>query len=293
MTDPLPLLLMYRGPLASCNYACGYCPFALQRPRRSVLEADRAALGRFLTWVAGVDREVQVFFTPWGEASGHRHYGEALAALSHLNHVRRAGIQTNGSGPLGFLRSAVPSRLAFWMSWHPTQIPAERFLARVLRAHEAGVQISVGVVAVPGEEAVYEALRDRLPPQVSFWVNALKPGGRYTPTQRDRLRALDPEFDLELVPHRSRGRPCGAGETALTISGDGTVRRCHFVDRPLGNIHVDSLERMLAPRLCPRSRCDCYLGYQNLGDLGLTERHGDRAAMRLLRADEPFGAPLP
>lgn len=284
MTDPHPLTLMYRGPLASCNYACAYCPFALQRPRRSVLQADREALGRFMAWVAGLDREVQVFFTPWGEALGHRHYGEALATLSHMGHVRRAGIQTNGSGPLGFLRAAVPSRLALWMSWHPTQVTADRFLARVERAHEAGVQLSVGVVAIPGQEDVYAALRTRLPPAAAFWVNALKPGGRYTETQRDRLRALDPEFDLELVAHPSRGRACGAGETALTVDGDGTVRRCHFVDRPLGNIHVDPLEQMLAPRLCPRSRCDCYLGYQSLTHLGLAERHGDRAPMRLLRS---------
>lgn len=282
MTAKPPLTLMYRGPLASCNYACDYCPFALRSPRRSALQADREALGRFVGWVAGLDRDVQVFFTPWGEALGHRHYGEALAALSHLGHVRRAGIQTNGSGPLGFLRKAVPSRLALWMSWHPTQVAADRFVARVRRACEAGVQVSVGVVAIPGQEEVYAALRARLPPGVSFWVNALKPGGRYTETQRDRLRSLDPEFDLELAPHASRGRACGAGETALTIDGDGTVRRCHFVDRPLGNIHVDPLEQMLAPRPCPRSRCDCYLGYQNLTHLGLAERYGDRAALRLL-----------
>ena len=25
------LSILYRGPLSSCNYACGYCPFAKRR----------------------------------------------------------------------------------------------------------------------------------------------------------------------------------------------------------------------------------------------------------------------
>ena len=35
------LSILYRGPLRSCNYACGYCPFAKQEAEPSVLAADR------------------------------------------------------------------------------------------------------------------------------------------------------------------------------------------------------------------------------------------------------------
>ena len=43
--------ILYRGPLSSCNYACGYCPFAKRRETREELAADARALGRFVDWV--------------------------------------------------------------------------------------------------------------------------------------------------------------------------------------------------------------------------------------------------
>ena len=41
---PVDLSLLYRGPLASCNYDCPYCPFAKRRDSPQLLRADRAAL---------------------------------------------------------------------------------------------------------------------------------------------------------------------------------------------------------------------------------------------------------
>src|SRR5439155_13329710 len=48
----LTLSLLYRGPLSSCNYDCGYCPFAKRRETAAELARDRTALGRFVDWVA-------------------------------------------------------------------------------------------------------------------------------------------------------------------------------------------------------------------------------------------------
>ena len=44
--------MLYRGPLASCNYDCPYCPFAKRRDRPEQLRADREALARFDGWVS-------------------------------------------------------------------------------------------------------------------------------------------------------------------------------------------------------------------------------------------------
>ena len=35
------LSILYRGPLASCNYDCPYCPFAKRRDDPAALRADR------------------------------------------------------------------------------------------------------------------------------------------------------------------------------------------------------------------------------------------------------------
>ena len=50
--DPVALTILYRGPLASCNYDCAYCPFAKRRESAAELAADRRALERFVDWVS-------------------------------------------------------------------------------------------------------------------------------------------------------------------------------------------------------------------------------------------------
>ena len=92
--------ILYRGPLSSCNYECGYCPFAKTRNTREELADDERRLGRFVDWTRERLEEVAVLFTPWGEALVHRHYQNALCDLSRFTNVRRAAIQTNLSGAL-------------------------------------------------------------------------------------------------------------------------------------------------------------------------------------------------
>src|SRR5581483_6712877 len=88
--------ILYRGPLSSCNYACGYCPFAKRAESPAELAHDRDCLERFVNWVAGrtADR-IGVLFTPWGEALVRRWYQDALARLTNLPYVRKAAVQTN------------------------------------------------------------------------------------------------------------------------------------------------------------------------------------------------------
>ena len=64
----MTLSVLYRGPLASCNYDCAYCPFAKHRSSEEELAADRAGLRRFVDWVtSGAAEALEILFTPWGE----------------------------------------------------------------------------------------------------------------------------------------------------------------------------------------------------------------------------------
>src|SRR4029077_5251510 len=87
----LNLSILYRGPLSSCNYACGYCPFAKRRETAGELAHDRAALARLVAWAEERPAEdrIGLLFTPWGEALGRRWYRAALARLSRLPSVVR------------------------------------------------------------------------------------------------------------------------------------------------------------------------------------------------------------
>ena len=125
------LAILYRGPLSSCNYACGYCPFAKHRETRAELETDRRALERFLAWVetrAG-DR-LEILFTPWGEALVRRWYRDALVRLTGIAHVAKAAVQTNLSCSLGWIDDCDATKLALWCTYHPDQVTRERLSRR-------------------------------------------------------------------------------------------------------------------------------------------------------------------
>ena len=91
----------------------------------------------------------------------------------------------------------------------------------------------------------------------------------YTPAERARLEAVDPLFPVNAVDHPSLGRACRAGSAVISVDGDGEVRRCHFVDAPLGNIYAPGFEAALVPRPCPNRTCGCHIGYVHLEPLGL------------------------
>ncbi|XTZ16849.1 STM4011 family radical SAM protein [Micromonospora echinospora] len=265
------LSILYRGPLASCNYDCPYCPFAKRHDPPELLRADRAALARFTDWVTATDDvRLSVLFTPWGEGLTRSWYRDAMVRLSHLAHVDRVAIQTNLAARPDWLAEADPATVALWTTYHPGQVTRERFLARCERLRELGVRFSVGVVGLPEHLAEARALRAALPDEVYLWVNAAD-GHWYDAEQEATWTALDPLFGYSVRPHLSLDRPCHAGETAVSVNGDGTVRRCHFVAAPIGNLYDGSWRAALMPRACPNAVCDCHIGYVHLKPLGLRE----------------------
>lgn len=268
--------ILYRGPLDSCNYDCRYCPFGKRRNTREELAADAEKLARFVAWVREPrGRRIGVLFTPWGEALVHRAYQQAMIELSHQPHVYRVAIQTNLSGALDWLPQADLTRLALWATCHPSQIEVPRFLERCRTLAAQGVRYSVGIVGLREHLDAMETLRAALPASVYLWVNAYKDEPRYyDAATMQRITAVDPLFAVNLRDHASRGRACFAGETSFTVDGDGEMHRCHLLHQPFGNIYRDDVAALLQPRLCPRARCTCHIGYVNLKHLGLRRTFG-------------------
>ncbi len=65
----MKLSVMYRGPLTSCNYSCGYCPFAKRQESEAWLLKDQQSLIRFTEWIQSQSaHRWKILFTPWGEA---------------------------------------------------------------------------------------------------------------------------------------------------------------------------------------------------------------------------------
>jgi hypothetical protein len=211
---------------------------------------------------------LSVLFTPWGEGLTRRWYREALVALSHLPQVDRVAIQTNLHARLSFVADADRSRLALWATYHPGQVSRARFQKQCAELDALGARYSVGVVGLPEHLRAARAMRDALRPDVYLWVNAAD-GHTYTAAEEADWIAIDPHFGYSMRPHASLGHDCRAGETVVSVAGDGTVRRCHFIAEPLGNLYDGSYVDALRPRPCANAACDCHIGYVHLKRLPL------------------------
>jgi len=279
------LHLLYRGPLASCNYDCHYCPFAKHRSPPEELVEDREALARFTDWVIeeAADRRVAILFTPWGEGLVRKWYREAMTRLSHAPNVSKVAIQTNLSAPLDWLEAVDRDHLGLWVTYHPTEVAYDRFLARCRRLVALGVRFSVGLVGLAENAEAAEALRRDLPKSVYVWVNAFKDEGPgyYSPDLLERFTQVDPLFPLNTVRHPSKGEACHAGVRAFSVNGSGDVRRCHFVKVNVGNIYRDSIDKWVTREPCPEASCGCHIGYVHLGYLGQYDVYGDGLMERI------------
>jgi len=277
------LSILYRGPLSSCNYACDYCPFAKRTESSAELNHDRECLSRFVAWVEGRTADtIGVLFTPWGEALVRSWYQNAIATLTRLPHVRKAAIQTNLSCKLEWVENCDKSKFALWCTFHPGETTRERFLSKCHELLTRGVRFSVGVVGLKEHVAEIEALRRELPPEVYLWVNAYKrEPDYYSPELLQRLTSLDPLFPLNNRYHASRGESCRAGSSVISVDGEGTVRRCHFVKEPFGNIYDANFEDCLRERPCSNESCGCHIGYVHMDRLKLYGNFGDGVLERI------------
>jgi hypothetical protein len=278
------LQILYRGPLASCNYDCSYCPFAKRKDTRETLERDAASLARFTGWIEKQEgRTFSILFTPWGEALIRRHYRETIVRLSHMPHVGQAAIQTNLSCSVEWMAECNSEAAAFWCTFHPSETPFDAFLEKCRSMDRLCLRYSVGVVGRREHFAAITRLREALPSGTYLWVNAL--GGRsasyYTPDDIEFLAAIDPLFELNLAGVRSHGRACLAGETAISVDGDGEVRRCHFTAPSIGNLYAPGFETALRPRPCPNAACVCHIGYAFMPELNFQSLFGRDLAHRI------------
>lgn len=267
--------ILYRGSLTSCNYTCGYCPFAKTTHTRAELQQDEREVARFVEWVAAQPNRTGVLFTPWGEALVHGYYRRAMTALSRRAHVYRVAVQTNLSAPLDDFATANRESLALWATFHPSQTSLALFLAKCRELDAAGIRYSVGVVGLRENFQAIETLRRQLRPEIYLWVNAFKPTlDYYQPGEVERIAAVDPYFHWNLHRYPSRGRPCAAGETTFTVDGHGNLRRCHFIPEILANIYEPNFRETLKPRTCSTATCECHIGYIHRPALRLHELYG-------------------
>lgn len=273
----MELSILYRGPLSSCNYGCAYCPFAKHVETDAEHAADALALQRFVDWITGrAGDRLSVLFTPWGEALVRKRYQRALAHLTNLPQTQKIAIQTNLSCRLEWTEECDRQKLGLWATYHPTQTTREFFLSQCRKLDALQVRYSVGVVGMKEHRDEIEAMRRELPPHVYLWINAYKREANYY--SADELRhftQIDPLFPINNTRHPSQGLACRAGHSVISVDGDGTMRRCHFIKTPLGNLYDADFADRLRPTPCTNETCGCHIGYVHMPHLKLYEVFGE------------------
>lgn len=269
----LDLTILYRGPLSSCNYDCHYCPFAKRHETAAELRVDREQLDRFIDFLASrTDDHFSILFTPWGEAMTRRWYRDGITRLTHMPHLRKVAIQTNLSWDTTWAASCDRSRLGLWCTWHPEQVSREVFLSKCHELDRMEARYSVGVVGMKEYIESARILRRNLHPEVYLWVNAYKDvDDYYEQSDVDAWCEIDPLFRINQRNYRTLDRPCRTGESVISVDGEGTIRRCHFIREPIGNLYEQGFETCLKPRRCSNVECGCHIGYVHLTQLNLDQ----------------------
>lgn len=286
--------ILYRGPLESCNYGCEYCPFAKRKQTTAELEGDRHALERFAQWIEAQTRhDFSILVTPWGEAMIHSWYQNTLSQLSQLSHVRKVAIQTNLSCHLNWIDQANPQTLALWCTFHPEWGDMNTFVQKCERLTRYGIRFSVGVVGFPRFRKAIAQLRQRLPDSVYLWINAVKADlPTLSPDDRAFFQAIDPLYELNTRHYPSLGKSCRTGRSVFSVDGNGTMRRCHFIKDPIGNIYDPNWEKQLNAGPCTNQTCHCHIGYVHLEELECDRLFGTGILERIPPEYEPQRHPV-
>jgi len=277
------LTILYRGPLISCNYGCEYCPFAKRQQTAAELAIDKQSLERFVNFISQHPQyQFSILFTPWGEALIHSWYQQALIKLTQLPNVNKAAIQTNLSCNLDWVEECNKDKLALWATFHSEWVSRDRFLQKCLNLDNQNVKFSVGVVGFPKFQAEIAALRQELPNHVYLWINAVKPElPNLSPQNREFFKSIDPLYELNTQHYPSFGHSCRAGESVISVDGDGTMYRCHFIKAVIGNIYDSTWEAALFGQPCTNQTCHCHIGYVHLEYLEMNKVFGSGILERI------------
>ena len=277
------LKILYRGSLISCNYGCEYCPFAKRQQTTAEQNLDKQQLQRFVNWISQhPQHQFSILFTPWGEALIHKHYQQALVNLTQLSHVNKVAIQTNLSCNLDWVEDCNKDSLALWATFHPEWVSRQSYVSQCLKLDKRKVRFSAGVVGFPQFKNEIAALRQELPSHIYLWINAVKKQlPQLSPSDRKFFESIDPLYHLNTHHYPSLGRSCRAGKSVISVDGEGTIRRCHFIKEPIGNIYHHNWEEVLQERDCSNDSCHCHIGYVHLDYLELDKVFGNGILERI------------
>lgn len=265
----------YRGMIDFCNYSCSYCPFAKKRFSEEKIEKEKASLQQLYDKIRKM-QEVELMFTPYGEALVHDFYQEELIRFAKLPNVRAVGIQTNLSLENEKFFTEIKNyndKIKLWATYHCEYADLDRFAEKANRLSQK-LDLSVGMVASGENLGKIYALRQRLNPEIYLWLNAMDKR-KYSFSEEEVMHhyEIDPMFIYEF---RS-GRENSVHPFTFCCSYEHL-----YIDNGFYSSNCFFKKKHSIPEDCnDHKRCDCYLGYSNFKNTPVSNFFGNGLTFRV------------
>ncbi|MDR1203004.1 MAG: STM4011 family radical SAM protein [Tannerellaceae bacterium] len=276
--------IYFRGSLRSCNYQCSYCSFG-KKIGETDKERDQQAHSLFYDNIAQWIDPLRIMLIPYGEGLIHTYYQEAMIRLSLLSHVEGISCQTNLSfQPSSFIKRiqahhATIAKIKLWASFHPEMTSIDTFIEKVHQLYYAGIELCVGVVGSRRNKDTIAVLRQKLDKRIYLFINALQGGSDLLHTDDiSFFTSIDPFFLSDYKNAKADISRCSGGRDTIFVNHKGNVHPCPRNPVKIGDI--TDRESFVKP-VCPRERCDCYIGYSNLPDTRLSRMMGKGILFRI------------
>ncbi len=288
------LSIWYISGLKRCNFNCSYCSAGqpLITDNDEWLEAASYDVHlKTLNWITNLPYQVRLRMGSIGEPFVSNTYMDSVAELSHSKNLEYVEILTNGSYSskffMNFIKKSNPSKLSFWMTYHPTEIGLEKFVNAAILAKEQGVHVIVHALLFPDSVESTKLLKsacekNNLSMHVGLGLNFndAYPNKNFIPIL-DGPKIDQDVYNLNVafpdkvytLAENPLNAPCSAGHDYIYINRSGDVHQCrnYFLKRPenrLGStLDINFIPKLRIARYarCQISGpCVCIEDYQHL-----------------------------
>lgn len=277
-TQELPYLgVRYGIGFRRCNLDCPYC-FAEWRSRMDQLDVPR-----FHAILEGIEKlpgRISLRFGIGGEAFICPPFLDKVIELSHKDGPIKtmswsSNIQADWDKVIHpFLDAVDTSKIGMGCTLHDTVIEdIDLFFDKASRIKEAGVEVYIGYVALPGRIDHLRGYKKRaddlgIPLLLNPYAQPRNPDYpsldertfRYEKEEaRDLAEVFGSTHVHQLTVERAPtlGMRCSAGKQYLVIHADGNVFACDRIPEPMGNILEGPIQLQDSDTTCPRRHCWC------------------------------------
>ncbi|MFX1392252.1 MAG: hypothetical protein ACFFAH_01640 [Promethearchaeota archaeon] len=225
-----------------CNFKCSYCNIRNCGTEIKPITRQQFIQTKIL-WnlLAGINDRIHVRINFNGEIFVDKWAKECVFYINQIPNVDVCEIVTNNSiNPKLYLNKLDLTKTSFSCSFHPEFISLQKFLKNILIIKNSGCKVHASIVCAPHIinkiPKIYHIFKNNniILRLQAFRTQSFRYLGKkyprdYTPQERKILKEYfysNEEYNHKVDLKSSKGLNCFAGVDIITLSIDGSIRRC-------------------------------------------------------------------